>query len=87
MAAPCRRLDHAARWNGSAPHTATGAASVSDAHCHEVNCSAGTIAMATTGTASVRHTSSRVRNAASAGSGTAPSWSGSTGGGAGSVAV
>ena len=33
VAAPWRRLVHAARWNGHAPHTTTGAASVSDSHC------------------------------------------------------
>ena len=33
VAAPWRRLVTAARWNGQAPHTTTGAASVSDAHC------------------------------------------------------
>ena len=33
VAAPWRRLVHAARWNGSAPQTTTGAARVSDAHC------------------------------------------------------
>ena len=30
---PCRRLVHAALWNGQAPHTTTGAARVSEAHC------------------------------------------------------
>ena len=30
---PWRRLVHAARWNGQAPQTTTGAASVSDSHC------------------------------------------------------
>ena len=33
VAAPCRRLTQAARWNGQPPQTTTGAASVSDAHC------------------------------------------------------
>ena len=33
VAAPWRRLAQAARWNGHAPHTTTGAASVSDSHC------------------------------------------------------
>jgi hypothetical protein len=31
--APWRRLVQAARWNGQAPHTTTGAARVSEAHC------------------------------------------------------
>ena len=33
VAAPCRRLVQAARWNGAPPQTTTGAASVSDSHC------------------------------------------------------
>ena len=33
VAAPCRRLAQAARWNGQAPQTTTGAARVSDSHC------------------------------------------------------
>ena len=33
VAAPWRRLAQAARWNGHAPHTTTGAARVSDSHC------------------------------------------------------
>ena len=52
VAAPCRRLTHAARWNGQAPQTATGAASASASHCQFVNCSAGIIDIATTGTVS-----------------------------------
>ena len=36
VVAPWRRLAHAARWNGHAPHTTTGAASVSDSHCQSV---------------------------------------------------
>ena len=65
VAAPWRRFSHAARWNGSAPHTTTGAASTSDAHCQYSNCSHDDIAMATTGTDSARLTSSRVRSARS----------------------
>ena len=56
---PCRRLAQAARWNGSAPHTTTGAARVSESHCQLVNCHAGTIANATTGTVSTSDTSRR----------------------------
>src|ERR687894_2702658 len=52
VAAPWRRLAHAARWNGQAPHTITGPASARGTHCQEVNCSAGTIAIAITGTES-----------------------------------
>ncbi|KMO67169.1 hypothetical protein MCHLDSM_06418 [Mycolicibacterium chlorophenolicum] len=33
VAAPCLRFVHAAAWNGNAPQTTTGAASVSDSHC------------------------------------------------------
>ncbi len=33
VAAPWRRLAQAARWNGQAPQTSTGAASVSEIHC------------------------------------------------------
>ncbi len=33
VAAPCFRFAQAARWNGSAPHTTTGAVNVSDSHC------------------------------------------------------
>ena len=82
---PCRRLAHAARWNGSAPHTTTGAARVSDSHCQLVNCHAGTIAIATTGTVSTRETSSRWRRrctGSSAPTGSAPA----VAGGAGSLA-
>src|SRR6478672_5150243 len=51
VAAPWRRLVHAALWNGNAAHSTTGAARVREAHCQLVNCSAGTIAIAMTGTA------------------------------------
>src|ERR1044072_5765589 len=65
VAAPWRGLSHAARWNGSAPHTTTGAASARHAHCQYSNCSHDDIDIATTGTDSTRLTSSRVRSAAS----------------------
>ncbi len=77
VAEPCRRLRHAARWNGSAPHTTTGAASVSAAHCQYSNCSHGDIDIATTGTDSTRLTSSRVRRARTARSSGAVSGAGS----------
>ena len=64
VAAPCLALTRAARWNGQAPQTATGAASASDSHCQLRNCSAGTIASTTTGTPSSSETSSRRRSAA-----------------------
>jgi hypothetical protein len=83
VAAPCRRFVQAARWNGAPPHTTTGAASVRDSHCQKSNCSAGTIAIATTGTLSAVETSSRRRSdraGSSAGAGS------SARGGSGSVA-
>ena len=59
---PCRRLVQAALWNGHAPQTTTGAARVSDSHCQFVNCSAGTIAIAITGTVSTIEINSRSRS-------------------------
>ena len=64
VAVACFRFAHAARWNGSAPHTTTGAASVSDSHCHDSNCSGGIIAIASTGSISASDTSSRWRSEA-----------------------
>jgi hypothetical protein len=61
VAAPWRRLVQAALWNGHAPHTTTGAARVSDSHCQKVNCSAGIIAIAMTGTVKTAETISRCR--------------------------
>ena len=68
VVAACRRLSHAARWNGQAPHTTTGVASVSDAHCQASNWSAGTIDSSTTGTVSSAETTSRCCSRASSGS-------------------
>ena len=62
VAAPCRALVQAARWNGAPPQTTTGAARVSDSHCQYSNCSAGIIAIAITGTVSAVATSSRRRS-------------------------
>ena len=59
VAAPCRRLVQAARWNGQPAQPTTGVASASDTHCQPSNCSAGTMASATTGTASSTATTSR----------------------------
>ena len=64
VAVAWRRFAHAARWNGSAPQTTTGAASVSDSHCQFSNCSGGIIAIASTGSVSAVETSSRRRSAA-----------------------
>ena len=89
VAAPCRALTTAARWNGHAPHTATGEASARHAHCQFRNCNAGTIATATTGMASASDTSSRCRNAdaSPAPSSSAAPPAGSPPGGAGRAAV
>ena len=35
--APCRAFFSAARWNGQAAHSATGAVSAIRTHCHPVN--------------------------------------------------
>ncbi len=71
VAVACLRFAHAARWNGSAPQTTTGAASVSDSHCHDSNCSAGIIAIANTGTVSASETSRRWRSGAVSSAGAA----------------
>ena len=59
VAAPCRALTSAARWNGQAPQTATGEASTRAAHCQFRNCRAGIMASTTTGNARATDTSSR----------------------------
>jgi hypothetical protein len=68
VAAPWRRLVHAALWNGHAPHTITGAASASDAHCQYVNCNGGIIAIAMTGTVRMIEMIRRRRSEESSGS-------------------
>ncbi len=92
VAARWRRFTHAARWNGQAPHTATGEARVSASHCQLRTCSGGIIAIASTGTVSIAHTSNLVRSAASAAAasstpGAAVPGGGAAVGGGGSVAV
>src|SRR5690349_18002475 len=72
VAAPCRRLVQAARWNGQAPHTTTGEASVNASHCQLLNCRAGIIDSSTTGTASAAEISRRWRHGADS-SGALPS--------------
>ncbi len=62
VAARWRRLVHAARWNGSAPHTTTGDARVRASHCQLVNCSGGIIDSSSTGSPSRALTMSRSRN-------------------------
>ncbi len=71
VAVACLRFAHAARWNGRAPQTTTGAASVSDSHCQLSNCSGGIIAIASTGSVSASEISSRCRSAAVSSSGSA----------------
>src|SRR3954453_22205365 len=58
---PCRRLVHAARWNGQPPWATTGQASARLIHGQSLNCQAGTIASTTTGTVSTTEISSRSR--------------------------
>ena len=74
----------AARWNGQAPQITTGAANVSEAHCQLVNCHAGTIAIAITGTVSTTAPMSLCRNdssSLSAGSATSSEVAGDRGAG------
>src|SRR3954471_3436430 len=59
---PCLRLTQAARWKGQAPQTTTGAARVRESHCQYVNCQAGTIARAMTGTVRTAETNNRWRS-------------------------
>src|SRR5579863_9966957 len=63
VAAACRALTAAARWNGQAPQVTTGTASASETHCQDGNGAAGTIASTMTGTASASDTASRRRGA------------------------
>ena len=68
VAAPWRAFTNAARWNGHAPHTATGAVRVKASHCQYVNCSSGIIDISATGTANAVLISSRRRSDTSSGS-------------------
>ncbi len=86
VAAPCRAFVQAARWNDSPPQTTTGAARVSESHCQLSNCSAGTMASRTTGTARAAETTRRRRSADSSGSASSAAGASSRGG-AGSSAV
>ncbi len=96
VAAPCRRLVQAARWNGRPPWTTTGPVRAKASHCQLVNCRAGTIDSMTTGmlrTALISRRSSRGSaagcSAAVAGpDGSTPDSAGTVGaGGGGSSAV
>ena len=62
VAAPWRALTTAARWNGQAPHTTTGAARVSESHCQLGNCRPGIMAIASTGAVSPAEIIRRWRN-------------------------
>jgi hypothetical protein len=64
VAVACLRFAQAARWNGKAPHTTTGAASVSVSHCQLSNCSGEIIASASTGSVSSSETIRRCRSGA-----------------------
>src|SRR5690554_7757083 len=65
VAAPWWAFTNAARWNGQAPHTATGAARVRVSQCQLVNCRAGTIDRTSTGTVRMAEMISRWRSEAS----------------------
>src|SRR4051812_15479110 len=62
VVAPWRRFVHAALWNGHAHHTTTGPASARTSHCQYVNCNAGTIDNAITGTDSATDVTNRCRS-------------------------
>ncbi len=62
VAAPWRRLAHAARWNGRPPHSTTGAARASAGHSQPSNRSAGTIDIRRTGSERTAETTSRRRS-------------------------
>ena len=64
VAVACLRFAHAALWNGHAPHSTTGVASCRLSHCQLSNCSAGTIAISSTGKDSAAEITSRRRSAA-----------------------
>ena len=49
VVAPWRRLRQAALWKGKPAQSTTGVASTRESHCQPSNCSAGTIASASTG--------------------------------------
>lgn len=84
VAAPCRALVNAALWKGHPAYVTTGAANVRDSHCQYANCSAGIIAIATTGTASSTAVTNRSRRERSSSGSSSPGADGS--GGAGSRA-
>ena len=64
VAVPWRRFAQAARWNGQAPQSTTGVASLSASHCQLSNCSAGIIETSRTGSERTRGEISRKRSGA-----------------------
>ena len=62
VALPCSRLSRAARWNGQAHQPTTGIVSAKEIHCHQGNCSAGTIAMMITGRLRIAEMRKRFRS-------------------------
>ncbi len=64
VAVACLRLTQAARWNGQAPQSTTGAAQVRLSHCQLSNCSGGIMARTSTGAVSASEISSRRRSGA-----------------------
>ncbi len=87
VALPWRRLAHAARWKGHAAQRMTGAARVRLAHCQYVNCSAGTIDIAMTGTDRAAAPISLWRSPVSSGSGASSLGAPGVAAGAGRAAV
>src|SRR4051812_13119353 len=71
VAAAWRRLAHAAVWNGHAPQTTTGDASVSAIHCQLSNCSAPIIDISSTGSDSAAEIAKRWASGSPAGAGSA----------------
>src|SRR5664279_5894496 len=62
VAVACRAFAQAARWNGHAPQTTTGAANVRLSHCQLSNCNGDTMASTRTGSVSTEEIVSRCRS-------------------------
>ena len=71
VVARCRAFTKAEWWNGHAAHAYTGTVRARLTHCQPVNCSAGTIAIAITGTPRTAAQIRRPRSAAAWSTGTA----------------
>ena len=61
VALACSRFSTAARWNGQPAQSTTGSVRAKEIHCHQGNCSAGTIAKMITGRLSTAEMISRRR--------------------------